>query len=103
MALEIAERDIGGAVVVMSFNTRGQTLKRGARLTAAEVCAIPRANRKALVAGGFIEIFHRNPLDEESDRFVIQSGEGQYDVIAGRRLNDKPLTRSAAEKLAKSK
>jgi hypothetical protein len=36
------------------------------------------------------------------DRFVVCIGEGKFAVIAGRRLNDKPLSRVEADRLAKS-
>jgi hypothetical protein len=35
------------------------------------------------------------------ERFVIQLAEGKFAVIAGRKLNDEPLSRAAADRLAK--
>jgi len=34
------------------------------------------------------------------ERFVICIGEGKFAVIAGHKLNDRPLSRAAAERLA---
>jgi hypothetical protein len=34
------------------------------------------------------------------DRFIIRTAEGKFNVIAGRKLNDEPLSRAAADRLA---
>jgi hypothetical protein len=34
------------------------------------------------------------------DRFIVGIGEGKFNVIAGHKLNDEPLSRAAADRLA---
>jgi hypothetical protein len=34
------------------------------------------------------------------DRFIVGIGEGKFDVIAGHKLNDEPLSRAEADRLA---
>jgi hypothetical protein len=36
------------------------------------------------------------------ERFVSEVAPGKYNVIAGRKLNDQPLSRAEAERLARS-
>jgi len=112
MALEIAERDLGGARVRMTFQTflKDGTVRRfkaDEHLTPEEIKAMPRANRTALVSGGYIEPYpvrvqtvQREAAAAPSDRFIVQVAKGQFNVIEGRRLNEQPLDREAAEKLA---
>jgi hypothetical protein len=39
-------------------------------------------------------------MPSKEDRIIIRVGEGKYNVIAGRKLNDAPLTRAEADRLA---
>lgn len=107
MALEIAEGDIGGARIRMGFSRGNVRMKAGDHLTADEVRSIPPANRRALASSGFIEVYpqrvqvvQREAAAVPGDRFIVQVGKGQFNVIEGRRLNDQPLSREDAEKLA---
>ena len=107
MPLEIAEADIGGARIRMGFSRGNVRMKAGEHLTADEVRSIPLANRRALASAGFIEVYpartevvHRYADPKPGDRFIVQVGKGQFNVIEGRRLNDEPLTREQAEALA---
>lgn len=102
---------IGGAFVRRGF-TRftkdvpgGQYLKAGTRLTADEVRAIPMVNRRALATSGALDVYPVTPANavaEDFERFVIHAGSGRYDVVAGRKLNDAPLTKAEAEALAEA-
>ena len=100
---------IGGAIVrrgFTRFTTAGaQYLKAGTRLTADEVRSIPMVNRRALAVSGALDIYPVAPVNampEDCERFVIHSGGGRYDVVAGRKLNDAPLTKQEAEALAEA-
>ena len=104
MPLEIAEHDIGGARIRMGFSRGNVRMKAGEYLTADEVRSIPLPNRRALASAGFIEVY---PVRTETvrreikqDRFIVSVGKGQFNVIEGHRLNEQPLDREAAEKLA---
>jgi hypothetical protein len=112
MVLEIADRDIGGARVRMTFQTflKDGTVRRyraDEHLTPEEVRAINAPNRRALISNGSIEVYpqrvqtvQREVAAKPGDRFIVQVGKGQFNVIEGHRLNEQPLDREAAEKLA---
>jgi len=107
MPLDIAETDIGGARIRMGFTRGNVRMKAGDHLSADEVRSIPLANRRALSSAGFIEVYpqrvqvvHREAAAKPGDRFIVQVSKGQFNVIEGRRLNDEPLSREDAEKLA---
>lgn len=102
----LPDADIGGAFVRRGF-TRftadgGAWLKAGTKLTADEVRSIPMVNRRALSVSGALDIYPVGPVAqvEDFDRYVIHRGGGHYDVIAGRKLNDEPMTKADAEALA---
>jgi len=108
--MEIADQDIGGARIRMGFTRGNQRMKAGEHLTADEVRSIPLANRRALASAGYIEVYptrtevvHREAAAKPGDRFIVSVGKGQFNVIEGHRLNDEPLTREAAEALARVK
>ena len=112
MPLEIADKDLGGARVRLTFQT---ILKDGAtrrfkandQLSAEDVLAWPLANRRALVSAGYIEIYPKQFVGRQAikkgDRFIVQAKKDQYNVIEGHRLNDQPLSREEAEALANAK
>ena len=96
--LQIAEQDIGGARVRLTFTRGGKQMKAGDMLSADEVKAIPLANRRALAEANYIEVF---PAAPKGDRFIVQVGKDKFNVIEGRVINAKPLaTREHAEALA---
>jgi len=110
MPLEIAEHDIGGARIRMGFTRGNVRMKAGEHLSADEVRSIPLANRRALSSAGYIEVYptrtevvRREAAPAPDDRFIVAVGKGQFNVIEGHRLNDEPLTREAAETLARVK
>ena len=98
--LEMADRDIGGALVRRTFTRNGEQLKAGQQLNAEEVLSIALPNRRALVDSNFIELYPKSPVAGE--RFIISIGNKQFNVIEGRMLNDEPLTRDEAERLLRS-
>lgn len=98
--MDIVEQDIGGARVRRVFRRGDEAMLAGRILTAAEVIAIAPANRRALREAGFIELFPKGPVESVGERHIVHMGGGKYDVIAGRRLNDAPLTKEQAEDLA---
>jgi hypothetical protein len=112
MPLEIADKDLGGARVRLTFQTilkDGSTrrFKANDQLSAEDVLAWPMANRRALTSAGYIEIYPRQAAGRQAiqkgDRFIVQARKDQYNVIEGRRINDQPLSREEAEELAKQK
>jgi hypothetical protein len=102
--MQIADQDIGGARVRRVFTMRGEFLKAGHHLKVDEVLAIPIANRRALIDAGFLEIYPRGapPSKHNEERFIIRTkgDHDKFDVIAGHKLNQSPLTRVEADRLA---
>jgi len=98
MALGIPEPDIGGARVNMTFNHSGKIFRRGEHMSAAEVRSIAPKNRDAAESAGFIRVYARG-----GERFIVAVAKDKFNVIEGRRLNDKPLTREEADALARAK
>lgn len=98
--MDIAEKDIGGARVARRVSRGAQALLAGQMLSAGEVCAIPIANRRALIRSGAIEVYPRGPVTSAGEHHIVHRGGGQYDVIDGVKLNDVPLSKDEAEELA---
>lgn len=99
--LHITEENIGGAYVRRTFTNNGRQMKRGdPALTREEVLSIPRSNRVALIEGVFIEVYPMAPGG--SERFMINVGNNEYNVIEGRVVNTDPLQRKEAEKLVRA-
>jgi hypothetical protein len=102
--LHIPDDRIGGAHVRLSFMMGDRRVKVGdPDLTADEVRKISPANRRALSEASYIEIYPKNPTEivfAPGDKFVVQVGKNEFDVIEGKKLNGKPLSRDEADKLA---
>jgi len=99
----IADADIGGARVRRVFTARGNVMKAGKHLSSDEVLAIPLANRRALQDSGYIEVYPKSSPPgkrEPETRHIIKVGDGQYDVIAGHKINPKPVSREEANRIA---
>jgi len=99
MTMEILDKDIGGARVRRVFSRNGEPVKPDSWLTRDEVLSIPIANRRALRDAGYIELFPLSNIETAAERFLVESGKGKYDVIAGQKLNKKPLSKKEAEQL----
>lgn len=99
---EMPDEYIGGAHVMLTFTRGERRMVRGQTLTAEEVLSMPIANRRALADSHYIKIFPKGVAalaTEPPERFMITTSKGEYSVIEGRKINSKPLSREAAEKL----
>lgn len=102
--LLIADQDIGGARVRRIFTMAGRVMRAGDELTGDEVRALPVANRRALMEAQYIEVWPR-PREADTSamqRFIVHRPPGKFDVVAGARINEHPLSRAEAEELARS-
>jgi len=99
--LDIADSEIGGARVRRTFTFGERRLRAGDVLEAAEVMAIAKANRRALIDANYINIYPKAPAQPPGDLFIVGIGKDKFNVIEGRTINDKPLTREQAEELIK--
>jgi hypothetical protein len=100
--LEMKDQDIGGARVRRTFTSGARQLKAGEQLTRDEVLKMNLPNRRALSDSGYLELYPRAPTAEPGERFVVGVGKDKCNVIEGRVLNDDPLTKDQAERLARS-
>lgn len=101
--------DIGGGVVRRLFRAGEVTYHVSTRLPGALIQGW--RNHRALIGQGFIDVWPRADLaggTEEAatagsppSRVVVNIGFGKFDVIEGRKLNDKPLNKEEATALAK--
>ena len=107
MPREMADADIGGAIVGMGYTTWKDGamvhIKAGTRLTGDQVRAMPKANRRSFISNGTLQIFPTAEAVVGRARFMVQVKKDQYDVIEGRKLNDHPLSREEAEALVAQK
>jgi hypothetical protein len=92
--------DAGGAYVKRPFDLGERNLKNGDKLTHKELMAIPEANLRALVNTGLLQLFPAAPSDMFiSERFLIPTGNGKFEVIEGHKITKKPVTKQHAQKL----
>lgn len=91
------EAEFGGGYVRLAFNGQdGARLKVGTHLSADEIRAM--RNHRSLIRSEYIAVY---PIGEAtSERHVVHLGRGAFDVIAGCKLNDEPLSKDEAERLA---
>ena len=95
--LLIGQKEIGGGYVRLSFSVDGKRLKAGTPLTAEQINSY--ANKRRLIDAGFIAVYPP-ATSGHGERFTRHLGAGQYDVIEGRKINERPLTKTEAEELA---
>jgi hypothetical protein len=103
-AAHLKKDDIGGGVVRTAFRMGGTYMMVGTKLSADEVMSINPPNRMALIDKGYIAVWPKSgdvPVIK-GKRYAIHIGGGGYDVIEGRKLNNKPLSRDEARELAAS-
>ena len=87
--------------MTIPFTVGAERLAGGTPLTAAEIKALRNHNR--LIEGGFIKVYPPAALGHVAEtRHVVHLGGGAFDVIAGRKLNDEPLTKTEAYELARA-
>lgn len=98
--------EIGGGTVRRTFRFGDAAVFAGKTLTAEQILAMPEANRRALIEKGYIVVYPKPPETEtvaapaKGKRHVVATGFGRYDVIEGRKLNKKALTKEEAQALA---
>ena len=94
--------EMGGAYVRRRFTSGATAYKPGDHLTQGELAQIPAANRDTLIKNLWIEPY---PMPAGSDLtvMIISTGYGKFNVIEGRKLNDKPLTKEEAQELAEQR
>lgn len=105
--MALKENEIGGARVRQTFRRGTEQLKSGSNLTRAEVLAIPRANRNALIDSGKLEVYPLAPEGKvapagPTGRFVVRTpgfGVKTFDVIEGTKVAT-GLSKAEAEALA---
>jgi hypothetical protein len=95
---------LGGAQVFRPVSIGGRMRKIGETISADELRAVPKQNLRALMDQRFIVAW---PVGTASaavvgDVFVVnRPGTSHFDVIVGRKINADPLSKVAAEELAK--
>lgn len=101
--LKIADEDIGGAKVRRTFTMGPRRLFAGDTLSREEVLALPLSNRVALTDANYFDVWVKAPnaVLPDAERFIVRTGQGLYNVVAGHKLNDEPMTKEEAERLAK--
>jgi len=111
----LSEDRIGGAYIRRGFRMGDRQLTTmDPPLTREEVLSIPSRNRSTLIDQGNLEVFPPAPADGSAPQiaadadadtklFVVHMGMGRFDVIVGKKLNEKPLKRAEAEQLAATK
>ena len=107
--------ELAGAVVRRPFSKGGERVPIGTVLSAEDFLAIGYPVRRIFVANSQLTPFYRRPGDPaympppprdieaapEAAHHIIHRGGGRFDVVKGIILNDAPLTREAAEAIAK--
>ena len=102
MSRMISTDDIAGGKVQQAFRMGDRYLMRGTALSREEICRIPTQNRNALIDKGYIHVQLKGVESAVAgERFVVSLGFGRFDVVEGKKLNDKHLSREAAYALAK--
>lgn len=97
--MQLKAKDIGGAIVRRPFSHGGRRVLAGARLSAAEVLAMPPNNRQALQSANYLDVFPKT-TEAVGERHIVNRGFGKFDVVSGVKLNDEPITKEQAEALA---
>ena len=100
MPTMIGSNAIGGGFVRISFTDGTERLKPGTPLTAEKIKSWH--NHQRLISNDMIAVYPPSgpSADLPKERHIISRGYGHYDVIEGRKLNDKVLTKAEAEALA---
>lgn len=92
--------EAGGAYVRRAFEFRGRKLTTKDRLTAEELASIPEANLQALVNTKVLQLFPASPASIFiAERFLVPAKGGKFEVIEGRKMTKKPVTKKYAQQL----
>lgn len=107
----VGMNEIGGGRVIVAFQAGETRIKPGTLLTPEFIRALPANNRNLLIDRHYIEVWPKvdGPVSPPApnsasgpgaERHVVSLGFGNYGVIEGRALHDRPLSREAAYALA---
>ncbi len=102
----LPSNQLGGARVFRPCNIAGQPRKSGDVLSAELLASLPRQSLRALQDQRYIVCWPRpaeappQPTDEGEPHVYNRVGTSTYDVVLGRRLNTRPLSKTDAEALA---
>jgi len=105
----VPEGEIGGGQVRRPFAFGNGRIGPGTNLSAEQIATIRPVNLRCLVEQGSLVIWPRaargpaHAAPEGAKRHIVQVGFGshvRYDVIEGVRLNEGPLSKEEAERLA---
>jgi hypothetical protein len=104
--LMIGSNEIGGGFVRLAFTDGTRRRMPGEALSAAEIKSFH--NYRRMIEIGKIAVYPpsgartttANDAKAANERHVVSLGFGRYDVIEGRKLTDKSLTKDEAEMLA---
>ena len=99
-----ALKDSGGARVYKDIKHKTGVWKAGTILSLSELNSIAPANLRALITAGSIGVFpkqdiptsQRTPRDEDAKLHIVSKGFGKFDVLEGKILNAKDLTKEEA-------
>lgn len=97
----IRSESIGGGIVRRQIMAGDRVINAGTALSGDEIRAF--RNHREMIRTGRIETWPADPRaggPAGGQRFVVSIGFGKFDVIEGRKLNDAPLTKAEAAKLA---
>ena len=97
--LMLGSNEIGGGYVRLGFTDATRRYKMGEQLTAAQIKSFH--NHRRMIDIGKIAVYPPAPAGK-SERHVVSTGFGRFDVIEGHKLNDRALTKDEAEELAAS-
>lgn len=112
MSTTLKLHEIGGGIVRQTFTNgvgpdgKPRQMRKGDRLTAAEILTFPAANRQALLEK-YLDVYPKAPGERAAaaepapgERFVVPAAFGHFDVVEGHRVNDRPLKHEDALALA---
>ena len=106
LIMRIGPDQIGGARVFRPCNIGGKPRKSGDILDAATLTALPPTNLRTLQDQRYILAWPKPvdappaPASEGEPHVYNRVGTSTYDVVLGRRLNTRPLSKTDAEALA---
>lgn len=81
--MEIAPENIGFGIVRRTFTIGERRVRNGDRLDGEELRALPTANRRALIANGYIEVSHigdESELARENEQLRAQLNAAQQEI-----------------------
>ena len=99
--------EIGGGKVLQTFVIGGERVYAGKQLTREQIIGMRPQNRNALIEKNYMTVWPMSAMKTSAperprkvQRHIIHHGFSKYSVVEGEIINDKPLTREAADRLA---